>query len=187
MDSQREPFMQGCMKKVPSADYCACGFEQFRAVFKDADLSHPIPDDDPRLVALRQGTIASCGSKLPEDQVKAGFTATCVGDNPAKAPYCTCAWPALRKSLAVADFLGDFQGPRFDAAKKIMAATCKGKFPAAVAKSSFVTDCTKGDASIAPACECLWKKLKGKYSNEEIISGLADLASVPGIDACKQH
>jgi hypothetical protein len=185
MDSQREPFMQGCMKQVPAPDYCSCAFEQLRLVFKDVDPSSPIPDSDPRFETLHQQTIAACGSKLPEDQIKAGFTASCIGNNPRKAPYCNCAWPALRKTLAVADFAGDLKGPRFEAAKRDMVAACKGKFPTDLAKTDFMTNCSSTDGTTAASCACVWSKLRGTFSTEEIVSGIATVDKVPGIAACR--
>jgi len=185
MESQRDPFMNGCMKKVNAPDYCACGFDQFKEIFKDADLGQSLADTDPRFVALKERTQSQCASKLPEDQVKGSFLDSCIGDDQRKAPYCKCAWPALRKTLAVADFVGDFQGPRIDDAKKSMVVACKGKFPADVAKTDFFTGCSKGDASRNKVCECLWKKVRGKFSVEEIVSGTADVKSTPGLDQCK--
>lgn len=184
LESQREPFMAGCMKKVQSPDYCSCGWEQFAEVFKGADLNQQLSPDDPRLQTLEEKTVAMCGSKLPEDKIKAGFLSTCQGDEPRKAAYCNCAWPALRKSLAPADFLGNFEGPRYDAARKAMVTACKGKFPPDVAKSDFMKQCTGGDSSATSKCECAWNKLRAKFSVEAIVSGTAD-ASTAGLDACK--
>ncbi len=186
MESQREPFMQGCLKKVQAPDYCECGFQQFADIFKDADLSKPIPDDDPRFAKLQSSTMAACGGKLPEGTVKDGFMKGCVGDESRKNAYCECAWPALRKSLSLADFLGNFEGQRFEDAKKAMVKACKGKFPTPVAKGEFMTACTKGDASATKACECVWGKVRAKYSTEEIASGMADVRATPGVDTCKK-
>ncbi len=185
VDSQREPFMAGCMKRVPSPDYCQCGFEQFRALFKDADMSKDTPDTDPRFAQLQQQTMTACGSKLPEDLVKTSFMTGCTGSEPKKAAYCSCAYPALRKTLSTVDFIGDFQGPRFDDAKKAMVKACKGKFPTAVAQAEFMGACTKDDPSNKKRCACVWTKVKAKYSTEEIAAGMADVASTPGVDTCK--
>lgn len=184
VDSQREPFMQGCMKRVQAPDYCQCGFEQFRQLFKDSDMAK-LQDDDPRFGQLQQQTMSQCASKLPEDTIKASFLTGCTGSEPKKAAYCACAWPALRKTLSVVDFIGDFKGPRFDDAKKAMVKTCRGKFPAAVAKAEFMGACTKNDASVTGRCTCVWKKLAAKYSTEEIAAGMADVQSTPGVSACQ--
>ena len=40
IEDQRESFMKSCAQKSSSPDFCNCGFEQFKAVFKDADLSN---------------------------------------------------------------------------------------------------------------------------------------------------
>jgi hypothetical protein len=184
VDSQREPFMQGCMKKVPSPDYCDCGFQQFRQLFSGSDMAKT-QDDDPRFAQLQQATMQACASKLPEDTVKTSFLTGCTGGEPKKAAYCACAWPALRKTLSIADFIGDFQGQRFDDAKSAMVKTCKGKFPTSVAKGEFMGACTKGDASAAGHCGCIWKKLTAKYSTEQIAAGMADVQSTPGVDTCK--
>jgi hypothetical protein len=184
VDSQRDPFMQGCMKRVPSPDYCACGFDQFRQIFKGVDISK-VTQDDARFGQLQQNTQTACASKLPEDTVKASFMTGCTGSEPKKAAYCSCAWPALRKTLAIVDFIGDFQGPRFDDAKKNMVKTCKGKFPTSVAQAEFMGACTKDDPSTKSRCACVWNKIHAKYSTEEIAAGMADVKSTPGVDTCK--
>jgi hypothetical protein len=184
VDSQREPFMQGCMKRVQAPDYCQCGFEQFQQLFKGTDMAK-LQDDDPRFAQLQQQTMSQCASKLPEDTIKTSFVTGCTGSEPKKAAYCACAWPALRKTLSVVDFIGDFKGPRFDDAKKAMVKTCKGKFPASVAKAEFMGACVKDDASVTARCGCVWKKLAAKYTTEQIAAGLADVQSTPGVDTCK--
>jgi hypothetical protein len=184
LESQREPFMAGCMKKVPAPDYCACGFDQFREVFKGADVSQNLADDDPRLSALRDKTQANCASKIPEDIVKTSFFKTCSSDDARRGPYCKCAWSSLRKTLAVADFVAGLEGPRSDEAKKAMVVSCKGTFPADSAKSDFVTACEKQDPSRAKTCDCLWKMVRAKFSVEEIVAGTADVKSIPGLDKC---
>lgn len=185
VDSQREPFLQGCMKRVPAPDYCECGYEQFRDLFKGADMSKETPDQDPRFAQLQQRTMSQCASKLPEDTVRAGFMTGCTGSEPRRAAYCQCAWPALRKTLSTVDFIGTFEGPRFDAAKKAMIATCKGKFPTDVARAEFMGACTKDSAAAAGKCGCVWTRLKVRYSTEEIAAGMADIATTPGVDKCQ--
>jgi hypothetical protein len=183
-DAQREKFMQGCTAQVKAPDYCACGFDQFKEVFKDG----PPPEGDAakeRFAALGERTKTECSSKLPEDVMKSSFISACAEDDKRKNAYCECAWPALRKNLALSDFATDFQGPRFDDAKKAMAKTCKGKFPVEVAKASFMQGCTKDDAGKAKSCECLWKKVHAKFSAEEVVAGLVSIDQVAGIAECK--
>jgi hypothetical protein len=184
IESQREPFMRGCMKKVQAPDYCECGFQQFREVFKDADLSQDAPDGDPRFKTLKERTVTACASKLPEDTVKGGFLTGCSGGDARKTPYCQCAWTSLRKGLSLVDFLSDFEGQRFDDAKTTMVAACKGKFPDAVAKTEFLGACTKNNPAGATTCACIWKSLRAKYSTEQIAAGMADVKSTPGVDKC---
>jgi hypothetical protein len=185
VDSQRESFMEQCTAKVKAPDYCACGFDQFREVFKDSPPQDSDASKEPRLATLAERTKTNCASKLPEDLVKSGFVTACVGDEKRKAAFCDCEWATLRKSLAVSDFATDFEGPRFDDAKKAVAKTCKGKLSGELAKASFVQDCTKGDAGKAKNCECAWKKLHAKYSAEEILVGAVNLDQVPGLAECK--
>src|SRR5208283_1811539 len=125
-------------------------------------------------------TMTACASKLPEDTVKASFMTGCTGTEPKKAAYCQCAWPALRKTISIVDFIGSFEGPRFDDAKKAMVKTCKGKFPTAVAKAEFMGACTKDDPSTKGRCACVWNKIRAKYSTEEIAAGMADVHATPG-------
>jgi hypothetical protein len=170
------------MSRAKAPDYCSCGFDVFREIFKDS----PAKDgSDPRVAELQKQMVATCGSKLPEDLVKTSFLTSCIEDDKRKAPYCECAWPALRKTLAVADFVTDFQGPRFDDAKKSMVVACKGKFPTDLAKADFMKACTKDDASHAPVCECKWKKLKAKYSTEELVAGTVRPEDVASLADCK--
>ena len=183
--AQREAFMQSCMPRALSPDYCECGFEQFRAIFKDVNLDQELPPDDPHLTRLKDQTLEMCASKLREDQVQANFVKGCIDGDDRKKSYCSCAWPALRKSLAVSDFvLADLDGPRFFDAKKSMVVACKGKFPAEVARSDFMTACTK-DQSTAKVCDCLWKKLKAKFTMEELAAGTADVRTAPGLAECR--
>jgi hypothetical protein len=184
-DSQRETVMQACSKKIKSPDFCQCEFEQFRDIFKDTAPVSGDPSKEPRFATLAERTKASCASKVPEDVVKSSFLSGCVEDDKRKAPYCECAWPALRKNLALTDFVLDAQGPRFDEAKKAMAKTCKGKFPVDLAKAGFMQGCMKDDASKTKSCECLWKKVHAKYSAEEIVAGAISLDQIPGLNECK--
>ena len=184
MESQREPFMASCMKKVQAPDYCSCGWDQFTDVFKGADLNH---SSRPTIRASRRSSrrrSPSAGRSFRRTRIKASFLATCQGDEPRKAAYCNCAWPALRKTLAPSDFLGSFQGQRFDEAKKVMVTACKGKFPAELAKSDFMKECTRGDSGASSRCECAWTKMRAKYPVEAIVSGTADISTV-GLKDCK--
>jgi hypothetical protein len=184
MESQRAPFVETCMKRVPSQNYCGCGFDQFREVFKDQDLTK---SPDPALLATWQSrTVAACADKLTPDEAKSSFSLTCVAGDTRKAPYCDCAWGMLaKKKLSNVDLLGDMAEPRFDEVKKGIATTCKGKLPDAVVKADFMTGCTKGDPSHAGACECVWKKIRAKYAPEEFATGIADLKSIPHVEECK--
>jgi hypothetical protein len=185
MESQREPFVQTCLKKARAQEYCECAFEQFAVVFKDADLTASIGDDDPRLKELQKKTVANCSDKVDEKQVEANFLEGCIDGEAKKRPYCECAWPALRKELEIADFLGDAETLRFYAAKKKMTVTCKGKYPVELAKSEFMVGCTKEKPNADKTCLCLWKKVSGRYKPEEIAAGTADLSAIPGLSDCK--
>lgn len=183
--AQREAFMQSCMPRALSPDYCECGFEQFRVIFKDVDFNKELPPGDPHLTRLKEQTLEVCASKLREDQVQANFVKGCIDGDDRKKPYCSCAWPALRKSLAVSDFvLADLDGPRFFDAKKSMVVACKGKFPPDVARSDFMTACTK-DQTSEKVCDCLWRKLKAKFTMEELAAGTADVRTAPGLTECR--
>jgi hypothetical protein len=186
LESQREPFMKSCQEKAGSLEYCECGFQQFEEVFKDADTSKPLTKDDPRVATLQQKTIAACGSKLSEDQIKTSFVSGCVGDEAKRSGYCVCAWSTLRHTLKPADFVGtDLQGERFEQPKKAVTVACKGKYPPELMKAEFLKSCSS-QGSISPSrCECMWKKVRAKFSVEELAISAPDLASVPGIADCK--
>ena len=176
--------MQGCVGKAHLPDYCECAFDQFREVFKDVDLSKPLPEGDPHVKTLQDKTVAVCASKLNEEQVKSNYVEACQEGNKKKAKYCTCAFSALRKSLSLADFMGDADTPRFIEAKKAMVVVCKGKYPAEVAKSEFVTECTKDKPEDRKMCDCLWKKIKAAMTLEELAAGTVDVKTVPGLAEC---
>jgi hypothetical protein len=186
LDSQREDFMRACMHKVSAPDYCECGFEEFKAVFKDADLTKGLSDADPRFKELTVRTQAQCASKLTEDAVKPNFLKGCTSDDPRRNAYCSCAWTSMRKTLSIGDFLRTEElGSRFEDAKRAMVKACRGKFPADVAKGEFSAACRKG--SSPKACDCLWKKIRAKFSVEEIAAGTADVKSVPGLSDCQRR
>ncbi len=183
IDSQREGLTKQCLVKLNSPAYCDCMFEQFRDVFKGVDLSAKEASAQ-ELMTVKQKTITNCGAKLTEEPVKQSFAATCVTGDTRKAAFCDCAWSAYRKKLELVDFLGEFEGPRFDDAKKSTAAGCKGKMPEDVAKADFIGGCTKEAPAQGKTCECAWKKLRTKGSTEDVLLGLVDLK--PGdIQACK--
>lgn len=182
MESQREPFVQTCMHKIPVQSYCSCAFDQFKDVFKDADLTQkPSPES---LATLRQKTAETCGAKLTDAEVKPLFTTACVGSEPRKGPFCECWWTSFRKKISPGDFLGDFEGDKFDEVKKTMAATCKGKLPDPVAKAEFLEGCEKSAPGKNKFCECSWKKVRAKASAEQVAIGLIDLKSLK-LDECK--
>jgi hypothetical protein len=183
VESQRDPFVQACMAKLTAPEYCNCAFDQFRDVFKDADLS--VKPSEAQLATVKQRTLSTCATKLPEESVKSSFTTTCVSGESRKAPYCECAWTALRKKLPVADFVGEFEGPRFDEAKKGMSVACKGKLPEDLVKAEFLGGCTKAAPTQAKTCDCAWKKLRAKGSPEEIAAGLVEVKPEE-VAACKK-
>jgi hypothetical protein len=174
------------MQRAHAAEYCECGFKQFSEVFKDADLSQKLEPGDARLRTVHDKILANCGDLLSEDQVKGSFLEACIEKDERKSAYCNCSWQALRKTLAVSDFLGDVEQPRFVEAKKQMVVTCKGKLPVEIPKSEFMAACSRGNADQEKPCACMWKKLKAKYSAEEIAAGTADVTSVPGLAECKK-
>ncbi len=185
IESQREPFLQACMAKARLPGYCECAFEQFRQVFKDADLSRPLEASDLRPKTVQEKTIALCASKLNEDQVRANFLEVCGGGNPGKAKYCNCAWSELLEHLTLGDFIGNGETPRFAEAKKAMVLTCKGTLPVEVAKSDFMLGCTKDHPEREKICICLWKKVKAKVNPEELAAGTVDVQAIPGLAECK--
>ena len=186
MEAQHRPFVEGCMQRAHSAEYCECGFQQFSEVFKDADFSQNLDPGDARLKTLQEKIVAACSTKLSEAEVKQNFLEGCIEKDDRKKAYCNCSWQALRKTLPVTDFLGDTEKPSFVEAKKQMVVACKGKLPVEVPKTDFMSACSKGDAARQKPCECLWKKIKARYSSEEIAAGTADVASVPGLSDCNK-
>lgn len=186
IEDQRESFVSSCLERARSKDYCDCGFEQFKQIFKDADLSKPLADNDPRLPELKQKTAAACTSKLSEEDVKADFVNGCVEGDARKDGYCGCAWGSLRKKLAYTDFVAlDVNDPRFVEQRKAMVVECKGKYPTEVAKFDFMKACTQGDSAAEAACTCKWNKLKKQFTTEELVAGTVDPRSAKGLADCK--
>jgi hypothetical protein len=183
IEAQRDPFVQACMRKMPAQAYCNCAFDQFKDVFKDSDLTSK--PSEAQMESLKQKTVGNCAPKLTEPEVKGSFGSACVGDNTKKQAWCDCEWTTLRGKLQLADFVSDFEGPKYDDAKKAVGATCKGKLPEDVAKGEFMQGCNKGaGADHQKACDCMWKKLRTKSSVEEIAVGAVDLKKA-GLETCK--
>jgi hypothetical protein len=179
-------FVKSCMSKSQSKDYCECAFEQFKVVFKDADLSKDLASDDPRMGELKKKTLSACASKLTEAEVKETFVLACVEGDKRKESYCTCAWGSLRKKIPYQEFVGmDGDNPHFKEQSKVMVVECKGKYPAEVAKFDFMQACTHGESPRESSCACKWGKLTKQFSTEEIVAGTADIASVKGLGDCK--
>ena len=185
LEAQRDAFVSKCMGQGASVtkEYCECGFDQFKEVFKGVDLDKTEPTKE-QYAQVKTKTVAACADKLSEATIKTSFVSSCSNSDARMSGYCECAWTSLRKTLSLGDFATDFAGPRFDDAKKRMVDECKGKMPEAVVKGIFVESCTKqsGDAK---ACECMWKKVRAKYSAAEIAGGVADVKSVP-VAECKK-
>jgi hypothetical protein len=185
VEGQRQRFVDGCVQKAQSREYCECGFEEFKVVFKDADLSKPTPPDDPRFKALRDRTIANCASKLDPAQIEQSFMQVCAAGDERRNAYCSCAWTSLSKSMTPAEFVStDAENPRLLDAKKTVVVTCKGKFPEKAAKEDFMTGCTQ-EKQTEVVCTCLWKKLKAAFTVEEIVEGTVDVRTAPGLSECK--
>jgi hypothetical protein len=182
LEAQRDPVVRRCLAKLNAPEYCNCAFDQFVEVFKDDDQS--LPPSDAKVALVRQRTATTCSPKLTEEAVKQAFTATCETGDTRKAPYCDCLWPALRKTLGLVDFVGEFEGARFDDAKKASATVCKGKLPEEVAKSEFIGGCTKAAPAQGKVCECVWKKLRSQATVEEILGGVVDMKTA-GLEVCK--
>ncbi len=185
LEAQRGAFVNKCMGQGASVtkEYCECGFDQFKAVFKGVDLDKTEPTKE-QYEQVKTKTVAACADKLSESTIKTSFVSSCSSSDTRMSGYCECAWTSLRKTLSLGDFATDFTGPRFDDAKKRMVEDCKAKMPEAVVKSIFVESCAKqsGDTK---ACECMWKKVRAKYSAAEIAGGVADVKSVP-VAECKK-
>ncbi len=181
IDSQKAPFIAACMQGMPSQAYCACAWDQFRDIFKDADMTVKPADD--KLAQLKTRTVQTCASKLTEADVKPVFANACVQGDTKKQPFCDCQWTELRKKLDVPDFVTDFSGPKFDDAKKSMAKACKGKLPDEVAHKDFLTGCTKAAPGKDKACECMWKKVRAKATAEEIAADIVDTKAL-GLESC---
>lgn len=188
IESQRDPFMQMCTKKVPSPEYCDCAWSEFKQIFKGEDLSKELPQEDPRFAALQEKTAANCASKLPETTLRQVYIDGCSKNDKKRMPHCECEWTALRKRLALADFVrleAQAASPRMIEARNAIPKECKGKLPKELVQSDFVTGCSQGDPARTKVCECAWKKVSAKFSAEEIHAGVADLEKVPGLADCK--
>jgi hypothetical protein len=186
MESQRGAFIEGCMDKVQGNEYCDCGFAQFAEIFKDADLSKEIPEDDPRMGQLAVQMKEACSDKFPEPKAKEQFLKGCAEKQSNKDTYCNCAWTELRKTLSVGDILTFQPGnTKFMDAKKGIPRACKGKYPAELALSDFLNACKKDGQKTEKQCQCLWKKVTKKFSIEELVVGTGDVSKVAGLNACK--
>lgn len=188
IELHREPFMQLCTKKVPAPDYCDCAWSEFKSIFKAEDLAKELPTEDPRFAKLQDQTATNCGSKLPEATLRQVYIDGCSKNDKKRLPHCECEWTAMRKKLALADFVrleAQAASPRLMEARSAIPKECKGKLPKELVRTDFVAGCSQGDAGRTKVCECAWKKVSAKYSAEEIHVGIADLQKVPGLEECK--
>jgi hypothetical protein len=187
IESQRAPFLEGCMKNLPVAAYCECGFVQFAAVFKDADLSKEVPQADPRMQQLSDRMRSECSATVPEATVKDHTMESCIAGDATKTPYCDCAWTELRSKLPLAEIWA-YQPPptaQWLDAKKGIPKACKGKYPRELAANEFLDACKSDGAKTEKQCQCVWKKLSKRFSIEEIVVGAAELSQVKDLDKCK--
>ncbi|HEY5956907.1 MAG TPA: hypothetical protein VIV60_10155 [Polyangiaceae bacterium] len=187
IESQRAPFIEGCMKNIPVAEYCECGFVQFSTLFKDADLSKEIAPADPRMQELSNRTRSECSNKVPEATVKEHTMQSCVAGDVKKEPYCDCAWNVLRSKLSVGEIWA-FQAPaspQWSEAKLRIPKSCKGKYPRDLAASEFLEACKKDGEKSEKQCLCVWKKVSKRFSIEEIVAGTADPSQLKDLDKCK--
>ncbi len=123
LEGQRKSFVDSCMKEAPSEPYCSCSFEQFKIIFKDADMK--AQPTAAQLSALKDKSIVSCGELLGEEQIKSKFMGGCQSGDTSKATYCACAWTSLRKQLKLSDFLTDTSSQQFQDAERVMLKECK--------------------------------------------------------------
>jgi hypothetical protein len=187
IEDQRADFVGACLKKSQKKEYCDCSFEQFKEVFKDADLSKPLAEDDPRLAQLQTKIAGQCAATLSEAEVRASFMDGCAKGDERKSAYCSCAWSSLRKKLAYTEFVGaGDDDSRWLEPRKKMVVECKGKYPTEIAKFDFMQACTKGESAAETACTCKWNKLKKQFSTEELVAGTADVASTKGLADCNK-
>jgi hypothetical protein len=89
----------------------------------------------------------------------------------------------MRKTLSLVELIGDFETLPLDQEHKEIVRTCKGTLPTEIAQPIFLTGCMQAVKN-QTTCECLWKKVHGKFSNEEVDLGMEDPNSIPGVEKC---
>jgi hypothetical protein len=186
LESQREPFIDACMESIGSKPYCECGFAQFAEIFRGADFEKAPPKDDPRMEQLAVKMKEACADKFPEAKALEQFVQSCTDGESKRESYCNCAWAELRKSLSISEIIDYPPGsPKFGEAKKAIPKACKGKYPADVALSEYLSACTGSGQKTDKQCQCMWKKILKKYTVEELVAGTGDPTKVPGMNECK--
>jgi len=176
LEAKRAGFVSGCMKTAKNTAYCACSFDQFKIVLKDADLRvDPTPE---QLASVRQKSASACADKLVEDDIKRDFTSTCTADA-GDSKRCECLWNSLRKALDLADFLDDPPQKKRSDADAVAQKACPAApvLSEAATKKTFMETCTLVCGGLMPCvtdedlrapCECAWKKLRPKHSLEKL-------------------
>ncbi len=183
LEAQHDPFMTKCVSPMTSKEFCECRWDQFKTVFKGMDPETAKPTKE-QVDDFNGKTSAACGSKLTEPPIKSNFLSSCSSNDKRLDSYCECAYGSMKKTLSLFDFIFNQTAASFDDAKKRMTEECKSKMSEPALKDIFVGACTK-ESGDNKTCECIWKKVRAKFSPAQIASGSADVKSVP-VAECKK-
>jgi len=168
-------YRAGCQRTAELGAYCDCAWKVFSGAYT-VDQMNTEEIDEAKLAELTKKTSSTCGEKLPESELRAGFMKGCSKEDPSMQAYCECFWPELTsrfslKELATDQIVGT---PKHAEANKAAFKKCGSKVPEASVKASFVKSCGRGLPEAEKFCECAWKETRSVLSPIQIQTTTGD-------------
>jgi hypothetical protein len=99
----QQMFQKGCASDDPvRKPYCDCMWLELRKKFSSGEMTDDGLAKSDRFNAAKRGAVKVCGAKMPEEIARNGFFQGCQTE-PARKPFCECAWKAVRGMASAAE------------------------------------------------------------------------------------
>jgi hypothetical protein len=165
-------FVAQCREKVPSQEFCECGWTQFATTFElergGGDQSEAAIQQ--KMQVFEKRVEGACLAAMPEALMRASFMEGCAAiagiPEPALQPFCGCTWDELRKRLSPAQFL---QPKVVMALRRPAVLACGASLPEEPVRKIFEKEC--GTRESAAFCSCAWTTIRKRMSHVEINAG----------------
>lgn len=163
-------YRSGCQTSTELGPYCDCAWKVFADSYTLDQMNSNDELSEAELERLKKQTAKSCGDKLPESELKAGFMRGCSHDDPNMQAYCECFWPELTSRFSMKEIgSGNIVGtPKHTEANQAAFKKCGSKVPEATVKASFIKNCGGGAPEAEKFCECAWKETRSVLSPVQI-------------------